>query len=271
MTKATKQELAVITPEEQAYLDSLEAPGSSSGEYSGPARLEINVKSKDADGNKRTIGAWHIRGTDKYYDGEVIFRPVRHMYKLIRYNVDNDVYTVAGQSIYFKEFSEEILDSMGTIALGRKFGKAYSDEEREATRKLAECYLEIFGFVTFGDAEPEPVVYRVRGKKLMKFLDAFRAVPKGKRFSQYAYKLTTDQPEGKTFWDINITPDLSKVLPLLPILKYDEEIMSHIQKDNLEVIASYKRNKNAATGAKLVEDNINEPLTINNDDSDLPF
>ncbi len=274
-TNAESTALVVLTPEEQAYLDSLKSEqAQAQGDYNGPNKLVINVSSKDKDGNKRPIGGWHITGTDKYFDGTVSFRPIRHMYKLIRYNVDDaNNYTVAGQSIYFKDWGEDKLDSLGGTALGRKFGRNYTQEEKDATKKLAECYLDIFGFVSFGNEdEPEngyPVLYRVRGSKLMKMLNAFRAVPKDKQFSEYNYKIETFQPDGKQYWDITVTPDLSKRLPILPILSYDAEIRDLIAEDRLAVITSYKKHQDKKTEENLTQTNTKVVNSL--DDNELPF
>lgn len=268
--------IAVISPEEQAYLDSLGGDKKSEG-AKGFNRLVINTKAKDSDGVKRTIGAWHIEGTDVYFDGIAKFRPVRYAWKLIRYKEENNTWSVVGQSIYFNNFSEEIIDSLGGIALGRKFGSAHTAEAKEATKKLAETYLDIFGFVSFGEEEEEqhPVMFRVRGGKLKKMLDAFNAIPKDKRYSQYRYNLEVFQPEGKTYWDMTVEPDMSQILPIAPILTFDAEVVKLIQDSNNYVLSAYKKNRvNSvengfeASAKSSMADVTSKPHM---DDSEIPF
>lgn len=264
-------ELMVLSAEEQAYIDSLKAETQST-EYTGPNKLGINTKSRDENGVKRTIGAWHISGTDVYVDGIAYFRPVRSAKKLIRYSVDSaGNYSLAGQTVYFNDFMNDIPDSLGGNALGRKFGKNFTDEEKAATRKLAECYMDIFGFVRFeGSEESYPVLYRVRGTKMKQMDEAFRAVPKGKYSSMYEYALETYQPEGKTYWSIKVTPDMSQTLPLKPILAYDAEVQEYINTTNLDVISSYKKNASKNTEDKFIAANATT-IEASSDDDELPF
>jgi len=264
--------VAVQTAEEQAYLASLDT-NRPKAEYTGPAKLVINTLSKDADGNKRTIGSWHIANTDIYYDGVAKFRPIRHANKLIRYKENSaKEWELVGQSVYFDNFMGDIPDSTGGMALGRKFGRKYSDEEKAATRDNAETYLDIFGFVSFDGGEDHPVLYRVRGTKLMKFLDAFKAVPKGTRYSQYSYDLETFQPDGKQYWDVSIAPDMSQVLPIMPILEYDAAVLEYIKSSNEEVMTSYKRNSGNKFGDTMAENmkNVTPEYTDVTDD-EMPF
>ncbi len=276
MVKTNKKEestaLVVRTAEEQAYLDSI-ASESPATEYNGPRKLVINTQAKDAEGNRRPIGGWHIQGTDEYYDGEVTFRPIRHWDKLIRYSVDDSGnYKLAAQSIYFKDLnSEEILDTLGGTNLGRKFGKRYTDEEKEATKSLAEYYMDIFGFVTFGDTE-HPVMWRVRGTKMKQMKDAFRSIPKGRHVCEYAFRLETEQPSGKQYWNIKVTPDLSKPLPISPILGYDAEILEFVNESNRQVISEYKRSAGRKTEDTLVKANSKLiDVTNTTDEEELPF
>lgn len=266
----TKQELAVITPEEQAYLDNLNKSHSAPAE-SGPAKLVINTQAKDAEGNRHAIGSWHISGTDKYYDGVAVFRPVVSTNKLLRYKVDGENYTVAGESTFFDNVREEIPDTLGTNALGRVFGKVYSEEERAANRKLAEYYMYVFGLVTFGDSDPEPVLLRVRGGKIMTLGNAFKSIPKGKQPCQYGFKLEAYQPEGKTYWDIKVTPDLSTTLPIAPVIAYDAAIRQYIQEENLNVIQLHQEAKHKVAGDALVAGNAKRPLVLDDLDDSLPF
>ena len=239
--ESTSTELVVYTPEEQAYLDSIKSQSQGQGQ-AGPqvSRLIINTKAKDEDGVKRPIGGWHITGTDKYFDGEIKFRPIRHMNKLIDYQEDESKkWFMAAESVYFKDFSEQIFDTKGGLALGRKFGKSHSDEEKAATKENADVYLDIFGLVQFGDEEWVPVLYRVRGSKLMKMINVFRAIPKDKIFSEYAYDIETFQPEGKTYWDINVKPDLKTKLRITDIIQHDKEIASFIAESNRATMAKH--------------------------------
>lgn len=267
-TKQTESTaLMVLTPEEQAYLDSLKTTTSS--EQTGPARLTINLAGKDSDGNRRIIGSWHIKGTDKYFDGPITFRPVRVYKTLVKYNVDsNNNYTLAGETIYFTDWSTEIVDSLGGIALGRKMGKRYSAEEKEATRNLAELYTDIFGFVSWEGQEETPVVYRTRGTKAVKMENAFSSVPKDKQFSLYNYSIETFQPEGKQYFDIEVIPDMSKTLPIMPILGYDKEIQEYVTEHNLRVISAHKQKTKDITTIKVVNNNTTD---IEELDDELPF
>lgn len=266
--ESTSTEIAVISPEEQAYLDSLRPAKASAPE--GPARLVINTDARNEDGKKLPIGAWHITGTDIYFDGEINFRPVRAINKLISYvEDDNGKWQMRGESVYFTDYREEILDSLGGIALGRKFGSKLSDEEKEANKKLASVYYDIFGFVDIGDGESRPVLFRTRGGKMYKMGKAFESVPKGKEYSQYNFKLETLQEGAAKYWTINVTPDLSKVLPISPILAYDKEIGEYIKASNENVIRQFKQN-----AGRKVEDTLVEASTkheIFTPDDDLPF
>ena len=279
MTKTKLKEeataVAVIGPEEQAYLDSLR-PAKSSGP-TGPARLEINTKSRDEEGNKLAIGAWHISGTDIYVDGVLNFRPIRALSKLISYTEDaNKNWQLRGESIYFSDYRDEILDSTGGVALGRKFGSKFSDEEKEESKKNASVYYDIFGLVDIGDGEQRPVLFRTRGGKMFKMSQAFQSVPKGKEYSQYNFKLEALQevdPKTKKvsdYWTINVTPDLSKVLPISPILAYDAEIKDFIGATNDNIIRQFKQNAGRKAENTLVETASASMPSIDIDD-DLPF
>lgn len=262
-------EIAVISPEEQAYLDSLRPAKAAAQD--GPARLVINTDSRDADGKKLPIGAWHITGTDIYFDGEITFRPVRAVSKLISYvEDDNKKWQMRGESIYFTDYRDEILDSNGGIALGRKFGSKMSDEEKEINKKLASVYYDIFGFVEIPElGVSQPVLFRTRGGKMYKMSKAFESVPKGKEYSQYNFKLETMQEGAAKYWTINVTPDLSKVLPISPILAYDKEIGEFIKATNDAVIRQFKQNAGRKVEDTLVEANTNS--SVLDIDEDLPF
>ncbi len=282
----TTNALTVITPEEQAYLDSLNT-GAPTNESLGPTKLSINLKSKDADGVKRPIGSWHLDGTDKYLDGSLTFRPVRYANKLIRYTANaNGGYDFAGHTVYFTDFRDEILDSTGGLALGRKFGKAYSEDEKAATKDLADTYADVFGFATF-DGEQYPCVLRVRGGKLKAILDAFNAVPKDKRYSQYNYILETEQPmvknkstgamEQKDYWTIKVTPDMSEILPITPILAFDSAVMEYIREINHQVVEAHKKNRAKLEDKELTKQHVaiakagSNAKVILPDDDEIPF
>lgn len=277
MTKKNESTaLTVITPEEQAYLDSLK-PQQSQGP-SGPNRLTINDKSRDADGNKQVIGSWHITNTDKYYDGVIKFRPVRKASKLISYMEGaNGGWNLRGESVYFDDFRQEILDSTGGIALGRKFGRKFSDEEKAATRDLAKVYLDVFGIVTFGDEE-FPVLFRTQAGKLARIAEAFEAVPKGKEFSQYSFDIEALQEinpktkEVNKFWSIKVTPDLSKTLPIMPILAFDKEVQEYISAINEGILSQYRQNSRGYAEDTLVRA-VHKPVQVSAHiiEDELPF
>lgn len=268
MKESESTEIAVISPEEQAYLDSLRPAKAAAP--AGPARLVINTDSKNADGKKVPIGAWHITGTDIYFDGEINFRPVRAVNKLISYVENaNKEWVLRGESVYFTDYRDEILDSTGTVALGRKFGSKLSDEEKEVNKKLAGVYYDIFGFVDIGDGKSYPVLFRTRGGKMYKMGKAFESVPKGKEYSQYNFKIETLQEGAAKYWTINVTPDLSKVLPISPILAYDKEVSEFIKASNENVIQQFKQNAGRKVEDTLVE-TATKPTAFDIDD-DLPF
>ncbi len=277
MTKKNESTaLAVITPEEQAYLDSLK-PKQSQGP-SGPNRLTINTKSRDEDGNKLVIGSWHITGTDKYYDGVIKFRPVRKANKLISYvEGANGAWNLRGESVYFEDFRNEIPDSTGGNALGRKFGKKYSDEEKEASKKAATVYMDVFGIVTFGDEE-FPVLFRTQAGKMYRMGTAFDAIPKGKEFSQYSFNIEalqeTDPKTKKVneFWSIQVTPDLSKTLPISPILAFDKEVQEYISAVNESVLNQYRQNSRGYAEDNFVA-SVHKPVQVSAHiiEDDLPF
>jgi hypothetical protein len=279
--ETTSTELVVITPEEQAYLESRMSEEQSAQGFNGPKRLCINEVGTDENGNKVPIGGWHIRGTDMYFDGEITFRPVRKCNTLVRYN--EDFTSIAGSSVYFVDYiKDEILDSLGGVALGRKFGKRYTDEQKEATRKLAEVYMDIFGFVRFGKSEEQiPVVYRVRGTKMMQLGDAFDAVPKDKKYFHYEYKLSTYQPiDEKTkkplkYWSIKVSPQMDKVLSLKSIMQFDTEVNEFINEHNKKIIESHKRNRERNAESQLANEAsakvINAKILPAELDDELPF
>jgi hypothetical protein len=272
--KAESTALVVVTPEEQEYLDSLRPVKAAAP--AGPARLEINTKSRNEEGKKLPIGAWHITGTDIYIDGEITFRPVRAVSKLISYVEDaNNNWQLRGESIYFSDYRDEIVDSTGGIALGRKFGSKYTAEEKEASKKSAGVYFDIFGLVDIGNGEQHLVLFRTRGGKMMKMSQAFQALPKGKEYSQYNFKLESLQevdPKTKKvsdYWTINVVPDMSKVLPIAPILAADKEVSAYISSTNAHIIKQFKQN-----AGRKSEDILVEAATISNDeafDDTLPF
>jgi hypothetical protein len=267
-------EIAVISPEEQAYLDSLRSNKQSGP--TGPNRLEINTKSRDEDGKKLPIGAWHITGTDVYFDGTISFRPVRAVNKLISYTEkEANNWQLRGESIYFSDYRDEILDSTGGIALGRKFGRQYSDEEKEASKKNASVYFDIFGLVDIGDGEQRPVLFRTRGGKMFRMSEAFKSIPKGKEYSQYAFNLEALQEVDPTtkkvsdYWTIKVVPDMSKVLPISPILAYNAEVNDYIKATNESIIRQFKQNAGRKAEDVLVE-SVTAETTEPFDDT-LPF
>lgn len=272
--------LVLVTPEEQAYLDSLNTGGASDAQ-AGPTRLVINTKSKDADGVKRVIGSWHLEGTDKYYDGVAVFRPVRKVNKLISYSSDDGgkSWNFNGESVYFNDFRDEILDSKGGLAFGRKFGKALRElpeADQKANKELAGAYLDIFGLVTFGENAPVPCMFRTRGGKSMVINQAFESVPKDKKYSQYTFGLEayqeTDEKTKKTkdYWSVKATPDMSQVLPITPILGFDKEIVEFIRETNHNVLEQHKaaRNKLEDSSGGVTAKVIHAEIF---DDSQLPF
>jgi len=277
MTKAKKIEkeeskaLVVLTPEEQAYLDSIKQTSISNANQLN--KLIINTTSKDENGIKRIIGAWHITGTDKYFDGVVKFRPIRYMNKLIAYEQDAaKKWNLAGESIYFKDFQEQIFDTKGGLALGRLFGRNYSDEEKASTKENADVYLDIFGLVQMGDDEWHSVLYRVRGSKLMKMINVFKAIPKDKAFSEFAYDIETFQPEGKVYWDINVSPDLSTKLRISDIIAFDKEIQAYISDSNRSIMTAHMRYRNTSVANNFAEA-ASKAIIINDVelDDELPF
>lgn len=279
MSKTKKQDvesastaIAVITPEEQAYIDSIRGE---KREQAGPNKLVINESGTDNDGNKRPIGAWHIRGTDFYHDGEINFRPIRHANKLLRYTSENDIWKVVAQSIFFEDYKGEILDSTGGTNLGRTFGKKYSDEDRKEQQALGQAYMCVWGLVSIpGDDTEYPVEYRVRGSKILTIGNALRSVPKDKLFSQYNFKLTTFQPKGTKYWDIKIEPDMSKVLPITPIIAFDKAIVDYIKESNSQVMVDHRKAKGEAMGTALASDakgRMIEAEVLPPEDDELPF
>lgn len=280
MTKKSKSTAVVkYTDEEQQYLDTIRQENNvvEQKEFSGPNRLVINTASKDANGTKRPIGAWHITNTDVYVDGPINFRPIRKVNKLIRYSPDdNKDWKIVGETVYFNNiYSDPSYDTLGGERLGRLFGQAtngMSDDEKELNRKKGEFYMDIFGLVTVdGSDEEYPVLYRVRGYKIRKMSDAFNSIPNGQDPNLYSYKLETEQPEGKTWWDLLVTPDLSEVLPVAPILQYNKEIEDFIQGHNEYVSERWKANRKNTVENEIVANAQVIEAEIVTDDDELPF
>lgn len=267
------KEVMVISPEEQAYINKVkQEEGRGQSTYTGPNSLVINEQAKDADGVRRPIGGWHIKGTDKYFDGEILFRPITFFNKIIRYSQDaSGKWNIAGQSVYFKDYSAILYDNLGGIALGRKFGAQYSAEEKAAVKSLGDVYVDIFGIATFGDEEI-PCRYRIRGTKIKTILDAFKSVPKDKLMSQYNFKLETNQPEGTKYWDVNITPDMSKVLRLTSdIIKFDEDVHNFVKEENESIVAAYNNARANKTESNIIDSTLTDITPVDANDDELPF
>jgi hypothetical protein len=240
----------------------------------------------DSEGTKRSIGAWHIEGTDIYHDGAIQFQPVRVVNKMIKYVTEDEgkTWNFAGESVYFNDFRDEILDSTGGVAFGRRFGKelrsmSLAEQEAQALlKKAAGTYADAFGLVTIGTAEPMLVVLRVRGGKLKVLTDAFNSIPKGKRPAQYSFALETYQEvdektkKTKAYWSLRVTPDMSKILPTTPLIQLDADIAEYIRECNHKVLQEHKKNRarldesTRGTTAKVVNTVIDNDLN-----DDLPF
>lgn len=157
------------------------------------------------------------------------------------------------------------------ISYEREF-KAYTDEQKLETKKNADVYLDIFGLVKLGDdAEYQPVLYRVRGSKMKKMLDAFKAIPKGKGYSEYAYNIETFQPQGKQYWDINVSPDLSERLRVTDIIELDKQIAEFIGQSNRQIMAQHMRHAVNPVGAKFMSATTVIDAEVEELDDSLPF
>jgi len=274
-----KQEVAVITPEEQAYIDSLHH---NSGSY-GPGfdKLDFIIKlMKDESGKKIMPGQFKLG--DKIVE-DIKFRPVRVFNQLIKsvQKPDNS-FEVISQSIYFKDYSEELLDSAGGIACGRKFGKdtkGFSEEEAKANKDIATVYLFVFGFATIGD-EVIPAYMRLRGGKFYSFTTGLRAIPQDKVMGQYNFDLKlleVDMPDGTLGYNLEVVPDLTNVLPISPILQFDREVQEWILGENKKILEKHLQankyaNKDVSNAASIADHVANMvDVTPNGLEDELPF
>lgn len=254
--KKAGTEVVVYTPAEQQVLDQLAKEAEElGGGFSGPNSLTLNIKGKDKSGNKVPIGGWKVSTPegDKYYDGEILFRPIEWV-KLYKRFVEKDSgWDLEAWTKYFKDNRrDDMKDTQGTEGLNRIPGPK-TDAEKKAERAKGEQYTDYFGIVTFPDTGEEfPVRYSTRGTKQFTIENAMKAVPGGmSKYLLFNFKINTFQPDDVTYWDITVVPDLAGgELPISPILEFKKDTAEFIKLHNDQVEEKYR----VANGDALGED-----------------
>lgn len=247
---AKKQELVVVTPEEQAYIDSMKPAGGNFGP--GIAKLDFVIKlKKDENGNKIQPGQFQLG--DKFAE-TVKFRPVRTFNQILKSAQKADgSFEVLAQTIYFSDYGQELLDSSGGLNCGRKFGKdlkGLSEEEAKKNKDSATVYLFVFGFATIGE-ETIPAYMRLRGGKFYNFTTALKAIPPNSVMGQFNFDmklLEVDMPDGTIGYNLDVAPDLSETLPISPILQFDREMLEWVSGENKKILEKHLQARKYAGG-----------------------
>lgn len=284
---AKKQELAVITPEEQAYMDSVKPKGGNYGLDVDKVTFIIKLQKDEATGEKIMPGQIKF---GEHTLPSLKFRPIRTYNQVIAQIQDKSTkkWKMVGQSILFTDWTQEILDTNGGIACGRKFGKALkgmSPADAEANRKLATLYFNVFGFVEIEGVEV-PAKMRLSGNKFKNFSDAINSVPDKTVYANWQFNLELEEftkDDGSLDYNLVVTPDFSKKLPISPILDFDKQIVEWVTMENGNIIAKHvQANKYASrdvSNAAGIADEFDDsklkdvtPSDIPNDlDDALPF
>lgn len=270
MVKKTGTELAVVTPEEQAYIASVTA-GQPSNTGLGIARVNfvIDLEKDTQTGEKIMPGQIKIVEEDQpnIYTSSLKLRPIRQYKQVIKTVEDKETkkYKLVSQSLYFTDWKTELLDTAGGIACGRKFGKdlkGMTDEEAAGNKKLANLYEHVFALATLPDGTVKPVHLRLGGRKMVEMGKATKAIPDKTVPAHYNFNielLEVTLDTGKLGYDLQVTPLLDEKLPLTDILAFDAEITAYINSENKRITdthlqANKYKNRDVSNAAGIADE-----------------
>lgn len=222
--------------------------------------LAINADAKNKEGERTPLNTFHLVGESNYVP-KITFRPFLLVNKLLRSKQGSDnSWKVTAESIYFKTVMEEIFDTTGGMACGRKFGKdtyTMTGEQKEANKKAASWYGFLFGLLDMGDGELKLANFRLTGGKAVALAPKLREMGKNPEDSVMTIELEPNDSNPR-FSDLQITVNKSKdIIPTDKKAEIHELINSFVKEHNDRIVARYhEANKNAT--AKDIFDELEE-------------
>lgn len=203
------------------------------------AQLKINRNADDDEGRQLPVGTYFVYDNESrqnIYGKPVFFRPFINVYQYRKYDASVNAYSA--ESILFRNWNEDILDTTGGLKCGKISGKAalsLSESEQRAN-KAVQCVRLLFGTVTFSGTSVGvktetvvnalPCVWRSRGVAFKPIGDAIESLSRENKFMfNHVFELTTRRE--KTGDNVYYTPVL-KITDQTPALVDDPDI-KHMQ------------------------------------------
>lgn len=248
--------------------------------------LKINSAAEDDDGNTLPVGAYFFHHPEhgNLYSKDVWFRPFINTYQYSIYDPDTNKYVA--RSIFFQDWREEIIDSIGTIACGKVKSKdrdQLTEAELEEQKKI-KCQRYMYGTVSFVgktvkgeeiEVNSAPVVWRTGGVNFNTIGDAVRDLTNNNQLLwNYNFVLATKREKkgGNVFYSVALDVDKQNKLPLTPDdIELLKQIRTHIDTENGTIEQEHiKAKKNDAVDAEfeMITRQVVDP-DLNDDVSDL--
>lgn len=212
--------------------------------------VQDNGYSEEVDGVNIDVpfGNFHVSGTTLYAK-EVNFRPILIMNKIMKRAGPEEKYKVLGETVYFSDWmGESRIDTLGTTDCGRLFGKAaksLTPELLELEKKKATLYVDIFGLVYVGNADPVLARLRLSKGKSVRWGAATdqRVIQSHPQQRMFKLKLvlpkndpllTPEQQRDANNNSVNllVSADMSKKLPLEDISTTGDALIGWVHEQN---------------------------------------
>lgn len=274
----TSTDIAVIDGSELA---ALAAQAGASAGYTGIPLLRVNMNEVDDQDRELKKGTFVLPDEDgeNVYAKTATIRPLTNLFRMRE--VDPETKKLVGRTVLVKSFREEMIDTKGSVRLGKPSGAVFKElsAERQAkyenikTERVVYAIAELTGVTASGEERtigPIGVQMILKGANFMGFEDeVVKKLPKQRNLFDYQITLST---EGKTngslrYFIIKYAFDPSSPLPTdVQTFNSLKSVLGLIDEENASVRAKY----DAALRGNQEDTDADE---FHNDsmDDDIPF
>lgn len=202
------------------------------------------------------FGSFNLVGTNLIAK-DVIFQPLASFYKIIRSGDTENNYVPLGETVFFKDWSDEKLDTFGGVSCGRLIGKQAKEltpDEKKENDERGKVHLYIFGMVTFPGVDPILCQFRVSGGKMVRWTDATNRKVINSNINERKYKLSTISPKKDpqltkqqqqeargTYVNLVVEPQMDTIVSAMEFENELIHVLNHVVADKHKVLEQHDK------------------------------
>jgi len=205
------------------------------------AVTDENGKVVKVKGKSKMKGVFEVTGYEGTLDS-FKFKPLCVFYQYLRWNEAHD--HVECQSIFFDNWKQEPIDTLGGVRCGRPAKKAFEQlevDDQKAWRKEVPVYMHCFGLVEIPGEKDILVDLKVSGGKFKAVGDAFKSV-KYDSYYTHAFDFSLVKASDHDGYDFSITEDKEYTLEdPSSIMGHLKDAVTYIAERNKWIISEYNK------------------------------